>query len=138
MKQIIFTALMGILTLSCNKTIEINKTFDFDLHMLPVITEVEADKPVEMRFMISPIGGEYIHTKYYARFFLYSGKGILVNEDGEAFFPNDNYLLRDKKFRLYYTPSQGSSHQLEIIFFDNFGHEKIRQIVFTVQETEVQ
>jgi hypothetical protein len=136
MKHFIFIAIIAVCGLSCQKTIEIQQGFDFDLIMLPVLTEVEADKPVEMRFTIRPIGGQYINTKYYGRFFLFSGKGILVNEDGEVFFPNDDYLLPQKQFRLYYTPSQGTSHQLEIVFFDNFGHEKTVVITFTIAETE--
>lgn len=136
MKKTILTALIGICCTACGKTIDINQSFDFDLQMLPVLTEVEADKPSEMRFTIRPIGGEYVHTKYYMRYFLYSGKGILMNEDGETFFPNDEYPLAKKQFRLYYTPSQGSSHQLEIVIFDNFGHEKTTTITFTVSQTE--
>ena len=137
MKQFIFIAIIAVCSASCGKTIEIQRAFDFDLIMLPVLSEVEADKPVEMRFTIRPIGGEYIHTRYYARFFLHSGRGILVNEDGEIFFPNDDYLLPNKQFRLYYTPNQGTSHRLEIVFFDNFGHKKIIEITFTVPQTEV-
>ncbi len=139
MKQYVFLVILSVsgIFCGCEKTIEINQSFDFDLSVLPVLTEVEFDKPVEMRFTIRPVGGEYSGTKYYARFFLYSGKGILVNEDGEAFFPNEDYLLESKKFRLYYTPSQGESHELEIVFYDNFGHEKTHNVTFTIPTSEM-
>jgi len=137
MKQVFLLIIIATCSICCEKTIEIQKAFDFDLIMLPVLTEIEPDKPLEMRFTIRSIGGEYIHTRYYARFFLFSGKGILTDENGEMFFPNDDHLLQSKQFRLYYTPSQGTSHRLEIVFFDNFGHEKTVEITFAVPQGEV-
>ena len=137
MKKYIFISLITLL-LSCDKTIEIQNSFDFDLQMLPVLQEAELGVPVEMRFNIHPIGGEYINTQYYARFFLFSGRGLLMNESGEAFFPNDDYLLLNKRFRLYYTPNAGTQHNLQIVFFDNFGHEKEIEIQFSVQNSETE
>jgi hypothetical protein len=123
---------MGFLLNSCGKEIEINQSFDFELVVLPFRTEATFGVPTEMRFEIRPIGGQYVGTKYFARYFLFSSEGLFTDEENRAFFPNDVYEIQSKVFRLYYTPNAGTSHEIEVVFFDNFGHEKLFMTTFTV------
>jgi hypothetical protein len=138
MKKIILISVICLSLFSCGKEIEINRSFDFELVVLPFRTETTFGIPTEIRLEIRPIGGQYSGTKYFARYFLFSGEGLLTDEENRAFFPNDVYEIPSKIFRLYYTPNSGASHKVEVVFFDNFGHQRVLMTTFTVPVTETE
>jgi hypothetical protein len=132
MKKLILILTVCFSLISCGKEIEINRSFDFELIALPFRTEATFGVPTEIRLEIRPIGGQYSGAKYFARYFLFSGEGLLTDEENRAFFSNDVYEIPDKVFRLYYTPNSGTSHEVEVVFFDNFGHQRVLMTTFTV------
>ncbi|GHT72996.1 hypothetical protein FACS189456_2840 [Bacteroidia bacterium] len=102
--------------------------------MLPVPSTVRLNEQVEMRFTITCIDGSYDSTKYYLRYFQYAGKGTISDEAGQVFFSNDAYLLPNKVFRLYFVPTLGTAHQLELTFYDTFNHKHPVELSFTIEQ----
>ncbi|MDR1225752.1 MAG: DUF3872 domain-containing protein, partial [Prevotellaceae bacterium] len=107
---------------ACDASLEVQTDFDFEIELLPVPSSVMPGEQVELRFTIEGAEGSYDSTKYYVRYFQYSGRGTLSSEDGLAFVPNDAYRLPKKVFRLYFAPLSGSQHQLGLTFYDSFDH----------------
>jgi hypothetical protein len=114
--------------------LEFQKDFEFTIEMLPIPKTVTTGVPVEMRFELSSIGGSYDSTQYFVRYFQYDGKGQLADESGTVFFPNDSYLVPNKKFRLYFTPTSGDSHTLELVFYDSFKRQQVFELTFAMEQ----
>jgi hypothetical protein len=131
-----FAALLLCGLVACDASLDLQRDFDFEVELLPVPSAVALDEQVEMRFTIRSVGGSYDSTRYYMRYFQYSGKGTLNNEDGLVFVPNDAYLLPKKVFRLYFVPQSGSQHQLGLTFYDSFEHRHEVELSFVSEEQE--
>jgi len=87
-----------------------------------------------MRFTIVGIEGSYDSTRYYLRYFQYQGKGMVADESGQSFIPNDLYEMVGRQFRLYFTPTAGSEHQLELTFIDSYKHKHALELSFAIEE----
>ena len=57
-------------------------------------------------------GGEFADTRYTIRYFQSDGKGLLRNDNGTVFKPNDRYPLTKNVFRLYYTSLSSDRQRL--------------------------
>ncbi len=130
---IIFWVVM-LLCSGCSDKILVKQDFDFEIKNLPYKTTVKKGDVVEIRFEITSIEGQYTGTKYYLRYFQSEGEGFFQNEDGTVFIMNDEYELPNKKFRLYFLPSTSGSHSLDVVFYDNFNHEKEVNITVSTEE----
>jgi len=52
------------------------------------------------------------------------GAGQLQYYSDPPYLPNDEYPLKQKQFRLYYTSKASESHQFSIWIKDSFGNER--------------
>jgi len=68
--------------------------------------------------------GDYTHTLYTIRWFLYDGKGSLRMENGTILQPNDRYLLENETFRLYYTSASTDAHKFIVVIEDSNGNSQ--------------
>lgn len=135
-KNLLLTLLLPLLG-ACDNELKFQKDFEFEIEMLPIPRTVMLGVPVEMRFELSTIGGSYDSTRYFVRYFQYDGKGRLEDENGTMFFPNDSYLVPNKKFRLYFTPTSGDNHSLELVFYDSFKHQQVVELAFAIEQAEL-
>jgi hypothetical protein len=129
---------LGLLSLSsCNDRLGVKQNFDFEVTHLPYKSaDVQLYEVIEIRFAIKSIEGAYNGTKYYLRYFQFTGSGNLTDERGIPFYLNDTYEVPNKTFRLYFTPQNGQQHSLTIVFSDSWGHEKSVDIdVSLIEET---
>ncbi|MDR1056452.1 MAG: DUF3872 domain-containing protein [Prevotellaceae bacterium] len=124
---------------ACNDELAIRTNFDFEVSVLPYYTTVSINEPVELRLEIkSSKDGSYDDTEYFMRYFQYTGKGMLVDETGTVFVPNDAYQVYKKPFRFYFTPTSGQQHQLELTFYDSFENTHILTFNFTIEEEKIE
>ena len=71
-------------------------------------------------------GGEFADTRYTIRYFQSDGKGLLRNDNGTVFKPNDRYPLTKDVFRLYYTSLSADRQTIDVYVEDSFG--KVQQM----------
>jgi hypothetical protein len=136
-KKYSYISLLLLTATACNDELSIRTNFDFEVSVLPYYTTVTINEPVELRLEIkSSKDGHYDSTKYFMRYFQYTGKGILVDETGIVFIPNDTYQVYRKPFRFYFTPTSGQQHQLELTFYDSFENIHALTLNFTTEEIE--
>jgi hypothetical protein len=128
-------ALTGFGLSACDDgQLSLQTDFDFAVELLPVPGAVALGEQVEMRFALVRAGGRYDSARYYVRYFQHAGRGLLTDEGGRAFVPNDAYRLPKETFRLYFQPTKGDSHALELVFFDSFNHRHQVDLSFTVEQ----
>ena len=72
--------------------------------------------------------GEFADTRYTIRYFQSDGKGLLRNDNGTVFKPNDRYPLTKDVFRLYYTSLSSDRQTIDVYVEDNFG--RVQQLTF--------
>ncbi|WP_423914061.1 TraQ conjugal transfer family protein, partial [Capnocytophaga gingivalis] len=87
---------------SCEKELDVQQNFPFEVKVLPVPKSIGKTDTVEIRCELrSPY--QYDENRYFIRYFQYEGKGSLrTSPQGEALFANDVYPLASKgAFRLY-------------------------------------
>jgi hypothetical protein len=134
-KKYSYITLLLLTATACNDELSIRTNFDFEVSVLPYYTTVAINEPVELRLEIkSSKDGSYDDTKYFMRYFQYTGKGTLVEETGVVFIPNDAYPVYKKPFRFYFTPTSGQTHQLELTFYDSFENIHALTLNFTTEE----
>ena len=73
--------------------------------------------------------GEFADTRYTIRYFQSDGKGLLRNDNGTVFKPNDRYPLTKDVFRLYYTSLSADRQTIDVYVEDSFG--KVQQLTFS-------
>ncbi len=72
---------------------------------------------------------EFADTRYTIRYFQSDGKGLLRNDNGTIFKPNDRYLLTKDVFRLYYTSLSTDRQTIDVYVEDSFG--RVQQLTFS-------
>lgn len=114
----------SLLLSSCqNNDLEIQQDFPFEVEILPVPSEIAENETVEIRLsLITP--SNFNGTTYSVRYFQFEGSGQLRYYNDEPYQPNDEYPLKQKHFRLYYTSQASESHQFSIWIKDSFGNER--------------
>ena len=99
MKKILNTIwVMGVLTLAvfclsaCDRDLDIQQSYPFTVETMPVQKDIIRGQTVEIRCTLKR-GGEFADTRYTIRYFQSDGKGLLRNDNGMVFKPNDRYHL---------------------------------------------
>ncbi|UZT98044.1 TraQ conjugal transfer family protein [Chryseobacterium fluminis] len=109
---------------SCkDNDLEIEQNFPFNVNVMPVPSKIKENETVEIRISLET-ESHYSGTKYYIRYFQYEGNGKLQYNSDTPYLPNDEYLLPNKQFRLYYTSESTGSQQFSIWIKDSFGNKK--------------
>ncbi|REC42060.1 TraQ conjugal transfer family protein [Chryseobacterium sp. 5_R23647] len=114
----------SLLLSSCqNNDLEIQQDFPFEVEILPVPSKIAENETVEIRIsLITP--SNFNGTTYSVRHFQFEGSGQLRYYNDEPYLPNEEYPLKQKQFRLYYTSQASESHQFSIWIKDSFGNER--------------
>lgn len=116
--------LLGIIFNSCqDNDLEMKQNFPFEVRVMPVPTKIKEGETVEIRVSIET-ESNFSDTKYSIRYFQFEGNGKLQRYSDEPYLPNDEYILPEKQFRLYYTSQSSESHQFSIWIKDSFSNEK--------------
>ena len=108
---------------SCEDELDIQTNYPFEVEVMPVPTKVLRGQTVEIRCHLAK-EGDYTHTLYTIRWFLYDGTGSLRMENGTILQPNDRYLLENETFRLYYTSASTDAHKFIVVVEDSNGNSK--------------
>ncbi|MDF2931054.1 MAG: hypothetical protein K0R36_385 [Chryseobacterium sp.] len=124
LKYSFIMVLMGIVFNSCqDNDLEMKQNFPFDVNVMPIPSKIKEGEIVEIRIILET-AGNFSETKYSIRYFQFEGNGKLQRYSDEPYLPNDEYILPEKQFRLYYTSQSSESHQFSIWIKDSFGNEK--------------
>lgn len=124
LKYSFIMVLMGIVFNSCqDNDLEMKQNFPFDVKVMPIPSKIKEGEIVEIRIILET-AGNFSETKYSIRYFQFEGNGKLQRYSDEPYLPNDEYILPEKQFRLYYTSQSSESHQFSIWIKDSYGNEK--------------
>lgn len=124
LKYSFIMVLMGIVFNSCqDNDLEMKQNFSFDVKVMPIPSKIKEGEIVEIRIILET-AGNFSETKYSIRYFQFEGNGKLQRYSDEPYLPNDEYILPEKQFRLYYTSQSSESHQFSIWIKDSYGNEK--------------
>lgn len=127
MKQItlinsfIILLLVGFL-FSCDDSLGIQEKYSFRVETMPVQENIQQGETAEIQCELIR-EGKYENTIYTIRYFQPVGKGMVQDEDGTVFLPNDRYLLEKEIFKLYYTCLSDEQQSIYITIEDNFGQK---------------
>ena len=135
MKKILNTIwVMGVLTFAvfclsaCDRDLDVQQSYPFTVETMPVQKDIIKGQTAEIRCMLKR-GGEFADTRYTIRYFQSDGKGLLRNDNGTVFKPNDCYPLTKDVFRLYYTSLSADRQTIDVYVEDNFG--RVQQLTFS-------
>lgn len=124
LKYSFILVLMGIVFNSCqDNDLDIKQDFPFDVKVMPIPSKIKEGEILEIRIILET-AGNFSETKYSIRYFQFEGNGKLQRYSDEPYLPNDEYILPQKQFRLYYTSQSSESHQFSIWIKDSFSNEK--------------
>ena len=124
LKCSIIILLLNFIFHSCQgNDLEIQQNFPFEVQIMPVPSKIAENETVEIRIsIITP--SNFNGTTYSIRYFQYEGAGQLQYYKDPSYLPNDEYQLKEKQFRLYYTSKASESHYFCIWIKDSFGNER--------------
>jgi hypothetical protein len=123
-------SLMAVLSLfSCDKELDIQTDFPFELEIMPVPDHTEKEQPVEILCSIKKKGA-YNGIKYTIRYFQSVGDGALMFPNGRPFKPNYSYPLPEENFTLHYRTTSKDKIEFQIWVADNFGNEQTTEFSF--------
>ena len=135
MKKILNTIwVMSVLTLAvfclsaCDRDLDVQQSYPFTVEIMPVQKDIIRGQTAEIRCTLKR-GGEFADTRYTIRYFQSDGKGLLRNDNGTVFKPNDRYPLTKDVFRLYYTSLSSDRQTIDVYVEDNFG--RMQQLTFS-------
>ncbi|AWX07930.1 DUF3872 domain-containing protein [Prevotella intermedia] len=126
--------IMGVLTLAvfclsaCDRDLDVQQSYPFTVETMPVQKDIIKGRTAEIRCTLKR-GGEFADTRYTIRYFQSDGKGLLRNDNGTVFKPNDRYPLTKDVFRLYYTSLSSARQTIDVYVEDNFG--RMQQLTFS-------
>ena len=107
MKKILNTIwVMGVLTLAvfclsaCDRDLDVQQSYPFTVETMPVQKDIIKGQTAEIRCTLKR-GGEFADTRYTIRYFQSDGKGLLRNDNGTVFKPNDRYPLTKDNLRTF-------------------------------------
>ena len=119
MKKILNTIwVMGVLTLAvfclsaCDRDLDVQQSYPFTVETMPVQKDIIRGQTAEIRCTLKR-GGEFADSRYTIRYFQSDGKGLLRNDNGTVFKPNDRYPLTND---VYVEDSFGRVQQLNFSF----------------------
>lgn len=120
---VLFTTSSVVVQCSDGSNLEVQQNFSFEVNVMPVPNEISNNDTVEIRIKILKTGN-YLHSKYFIRYFQFEGEGTLQYYDEPSYLPNDLYNLPKDEFRLYYTSKSSVSQSFDVWISDNFGNER--------------
>ena len=120
---ILFVTSSTAIQCSGSSDLEVQQNFPFDVNIMPVPNEISPNDTVEIRIKLLKTGN-YLHSKYFIRYFQFEGEGTLQYYDEPSYLPNDLYELPKDEFRLYYTSKSPVSQSFDVWISDNFGNER--------------
>jgi len=120
---ILFVTSSTAIQCSGSSDLEVQQNFPFDVNIMPVPNEISPNDTVEIRIKLLKTGN-YLHSKYFIRYFQFEGEGTLQYYDEPSYLPNDLYELAKDEFRLYYTSKSSVSQSFDVWISDNFGNER--------------
>ena len=107
MKKILNTIwVIGVLTLAvfclsaCDRDLDVQQSYPFTVETMPVQKDIIRGQTAEIRCTLKR-GGEFADTRYTIRYFQSDGKGLLRNDNGTVFKPNDRYPLTKDNLRTF-------------------------------------
>jgi len=107
---------------SCEKELDIQTDFPFELEAMPVPKAIGKGETVTIRLTIKA-EGDYNGIKYKIRYFQFDGAGNLILS-GKTLKPNDLFPLPGKEFVLYYISASNVTQAFDIWVSDNKGNEQ--------------
>mgnify|MGYP003095516598 FL=1 len=120
MKKILNTIwVMGVLTLAvfclsaCDRDLDVQQSYPFTVETMPVQKDIIKGQTAEIRCTLKR-GGEFADTRYTIRYFQSDGKGLLRNDNGTVFKPNDRYPLTKDVFCLYWKSHTNLTHPVKV------------------------
>jgi hypothetical protein len=131
----LYTLLLAAVACACSDDIDIKSDYEFAVTHLPVPKKLKVGEVAEIRCTLHS-AGEYNKAQYFLRYFQYDGKGQLWMDNGEPFLPNDTYEVKNKTFNLYFRSLSEDAHNVEVVFFDNFGKECPLVFTFNNEQKE--
>lgn len=118
LKQLaILLAVLGFC--ACEDEVPVQEKYSFSVETMPVRKTIKQDETAEIRCELIK-EGDYENTFYTIRYFQPDGQGVLTDQDGTVFLPNDRYPLKRDLFRLYYTSKSETQQVIDITIEDNF------------------
>ena len=107
MKKILNTIwVMGVLTLAvfclsaCDRDLDVQQSYPFTVETMPVQKDIIRGQTAEIRCTLKR-DSEFADTRYTIRYFQSDGKGLLRNDNGTVFKPNDRYPLTKDNLRTF-------------------------------------
>jgi hypothetical protein len=126
---------LAVVFVGCTDKLNIQQVYEFSLSTMPVQKKIKKGETVEIRCQLIRVG-RYEDSKYIIGYFQSEGKGILKDENGQVFMPNDFYELSKETFRLYYTSLSADQQVLDLTLKNNFNQEFKLSITFTNDSSE--
>ncbi|MFJ1492606.1 TraQ conjugal transfer family protein [Capnocytophaga canis] len=118
----LFLMIATLLT-SCEKGLDVQQNFPFEVKVMPVPKSVSQGQIVEIRCQITT-PENYVENQYFIRYFQFDGSGNLHIGNAEPLLPNDSYDLPNKIFRLYYLSLSQETEKFSVWINDSFGNEQ--------------
>ncbi|AYW36299.1 TraQ conjugal transfer family protein [Capnocytophaga canimorsus] len=125
----LFLMIATLLT-SCEKELDVQQNFPFEVKVMPVPKAVNQGQIVEIRCQITT-PENYVENQYFIRYFQFDGNGSLRIGNAEPLLPNDTYELPNKTFRLYYQSFSQGTIMFSVWISDSFGNEQKVDFEFT-------
>jgi hypothetical protein len=137
MKKFGIMAWLAALTLAsaCNDRLDIKQDYAFDMETLPVQQTIAVNETAEIRCRLVT-EGDYSENEYFIRYFQTDGEGILMDEEGTVYAPNDLYMLPERSFRLYYKSLSTGRQVLDIYIVNSFNQVVQKTFSFTNKKPE--
>lgn len=120
---LLFTTSSIVVQCSDGSDLEVQQNFPFEVNVMPIPNEIANNNTVEIRVKLLKTGN-FLHSKYFIRYFQFEGEGTLQYYDEPSYLPNDLYELPKDEFRLYYTSKSTVSQSFDVWISDNFGNER--------------
>lgn len=130
MKHQFYKTMLGIWVIvalfsliSCEKELDIQQNFPFEVKVMPVPKAIAQGDTVEIRCQIQS-EKQYTENQYFIRYFQFDGSGKLRIGNAAPLLPNDTYKLPNKTFRLYYQSLSQETEMFSVWISDSFGNEQ--------------
>ncbi|MCY1662611.1 TraQ conjugal transfer family protein [Chryseobacterium sp. SL1] len=117
---------------SCEKELDIQTDFPFQLEVLPVPKSIGKGETVTIRCSIKT-EGYYEGLKYKIRYFQFDGTGKLIVLN-KTLKPNDPFSLPDREFIVYYISESIVTQSFDIWVTDNKGNEQKLSFQFNAKD----
>ncbi len=119
LKQLAILLAVVVSFCACEDEVAVQEKYRFSVETMPVRKTIKQDETTEIRCELIK-EGDYENAFYTIRYFQPDGQGVLTDQDGTVFLPNDRYPLKRDLFRLYYTSKSETQQTIDITIEDNF------------------